>query len=620
MALTDEQLEYISDALIPLFQYLEEQVIIDVANRIKESMAYTRTAELEAINMRKLGYSPARIRKEAMKLLKSDPEYRKLVAKNTLEHKKKVKKLLQSIMKSVQAAKDKILSRAADLSFLDDLRVWKQAGKELTDRSFLPQLVDAARQQTSETLKNMTRTTGFKTMSGFEAVENLYQRELDKAMIKICSGTFSQEQVVYDVVHSLAESGLRTIDFSSGYSMQLDTAVKLAIRTGAHQLSGKIMDADILQTGVNLVYVSRHWGARNTDTGHANHEQWQGKVYFIKDGTDYSEEAKRIGQDRIMSLWYATGYSVDGSKANDPLGLYGFNCRHKHHPWFLGVSEMPREDPEPEAVTINGRTYDYYAIEQKKRSMERRIRAMKREREAMKALNMDTKQISKNIKQKIYDYENFCDTAKVKSDINRLRYESGTSDLKKTEAWSKFEEFTDKKSVVKDGKTDIINISNSAKAIDSMYLDVSKEEALYTREDLLSEMQTSEVGRDTIHRIAYSDVKISMINHAQLFDYRGEQQGNNVKIYLANIKNRKVGAQTIIHEMTHYYYGIGHCQHAEAICFAMEKMHILNRNYLTEEEWKQMVKLAVDNYQELEWEDGGYGDYEQFDFVRKDAK
>lgn len=468
MALTDEQLEYISDALIPLFQYLEEQVIIDVANRIKESMAYTRTAELEAVNMRKLGYSPARIRKEAMKLLKSDPEYRKLVAKNTLEHKKKVKKLLQSIMKSAQAAKDKILSRAADLSFLDDLRVWKQGGKELTDRSFLPQLVDAARQQTSETLKNMTKTTGFKTMSGFEAVENLYQRELDKAMIKICSGTFSREQVVYDVVHSLAESGLRTIDFSSGYSMQLDTAVKLAIRTGAHQLSGKIMDADILQTGVNLVYVSRHWGARNTDTGHANHEQWQGKVYFIKDGNDYSEEAKRIGQDRIMSLWYATGYSVDGSKANDPLGLYGFNCRHKHHPWFIGVSELTPEDPEPEAVTINGRTYDYYAIEQKKRSMERRIRAMKREREAMKALNMDTKQISKSIKQKIYDYENFCDTAKVKSDINRLRYESGTSDLKKTEAWRRYEEYTatEKKEVADGNRHDTMDISKEKKGVE----------------------------------------------------------------------------------------------------------------------------------------------------------
>lgn len=25
---------------------------------------------------------------------------------------------------------------------------------------------------------------------------------------------------------------------------------------------------------------------------------------------------------------------------------------------------------------------------------------------------------------------------------------------------------------------------------------------------------------------------------------------------------------------------------------------------------------AIDNYPELEWEDGGYGDFKQFDFVR----
>ena len=125
-------------------------------------------------------------------------------------------------------------------------------------------------------------------------------------MIKVCSGTFSQERVVYDVVHDLASSGLRTIDFSSGRSMQLDTAVKLAVRTGANQLSGQITSANILSTGTNLVYVSRHIGARNKGIGHANHEQWQGRVYFIKDGVDYSEEAKRIGQDRITSLWYAT--------------------------------------------------------------------------------------------------------------------------------------------------------------------------------------------------------------------------------------------------------------------------------------------------------------------------
>lgn len=438
--LTDEQLEIISDALIPLFQYLESAVIADVAKRIQGSLSYMRTAELEAENMQRLGYSPARIRREAMKILNADPEFRKMVAKNTLEHKREVKKILREILKSAQRSKKEVLGDAAMLSQISDLHIWKEGGKKLTENSSLSQLVEAIGRQTDDTLENLTGTTGFKTMSGYEAMASLYRRELDKAMIKVCTGTFSQEQVVYDTVHDLANSGLRTIDFSSGRSMQLDTAVKLAVRTGAHQLAGKITDANIQKTGENLVYVSKHWGARNTGTGHANHEQWQGRVYFIKEGTDYSEEAKRIGQDRITSLWYATGYSVDGTKENDPLGLYGYNCRHRLYAWFEGISDLPSEDPEPQPVTINGKTYDYYAISQKMRAKEREIRNLKREREALKALEMDTKEVSVKIKQKIRSYKEFCDVAKVKPDINRLRYECGTSDLSKTEAWKKYRE------------------------------------------------------------------------------------------------------------------------------------------------------------------------------------
>lgn len=44
---------------------------------------------------------------------------------------------------------------------------------------------------------------------------------------------------------------------------------------------------------------------------------------------------------------------------------------------------------------------------------------------------------------------------------------------------------------------------------------------------------------------------------------------------------------------------------------------MLGRDYLTEDEWNAMLKLAVDNYPELEWEKGGYEDYNQFNFVRR---
>ena len=50
---------------------------------------------------------------------------------------------------------------------------------------------------------------------------------------------------------------------------------------------------------------------------------------------------------------------------------------------------------------------------------------------------------------------------------------------------------------------------------------------------------------------------------------------------------------------------------------SFEKMHIENKNYITEKEWEHMVKLAKETYPDYNWEKGGYGDYEQFDFVRR---
>lgn len=442
--LSEEQLEIISETITPLFQYLEKEVIADIARRIAKTLTYSRTAELQAIAMMKLGYSPARIRKEAMKMLNADPDFRKAVAKNTLEYKREVRKIINDITKAAYKANEEIVAGAGNMSWANDLSVWKEAGKELTDNSYLKELMDAFTAQTNGELKNMTQTTGFKTMSGYEGIENAYRRELDKAVIKICSGTFSQDKVVRDVVHDLAQSGLRSIDFASGYSMQLDTAARLAVRTGCHQLAGKIQDENIKQTGENLVYVSKHWGARDKGTGHANHEQWQGRVYFVKEGKDYSEEAKRIGQDYITDLWIATGYSVDGAHESDPTGLYGYNCRHRHYVWFEGASSFPKNhyEKEPAPVTIDGKTYDYYAMTQKMRAMERNIRALKREKEAEEALGNDTRELQVKIKEKTAKYKEFCKMCGVPEETSRLRYECGTADLKKTKAWKKYTDIT----------------------------------------------------------------------------------------------------------------------------------------------------------------------------------
>lgn len=452
--LSEQQIEVIAEALIPLFNYLEQEVILDIAERISGTMAYTRTAELKAISMRALGYSPAKIRSECMKLLNADEKYRKAVAKNTLEHKREVRKLLNEILREAEKQGGEILKDAADTSYLNDLSIWKAAGMELTDDSYLPRLVKAFEKQTRKEFKNLSRTTAFKSVSGYEPIENAYKRELDKAMIKVCSGTFSKEEVIRDTIHNLAASGLRTVKFESGYSMNLDTAVRNAVRTGVHQMQAKMMDENIRQTGVEYVYVSKHWGARNKGTGHANHEAWQGKVYAVSAG-DHTAEAKRIGYPVIEDIYEATGYSVDGSRESDPLGLHGYNCRHSHRPWFVGISDLSNfpEDPEPAPVTIGKKQYDYYAVTQKMRSMERSVRALKKEREALRAMNMDTKEIDYKINRRTEAYKDFCKAAKVKENTERLRYECSKENLRRSKAWQEMEKQQDGFSKIREDDT-----------------------------------------------------------------------------------------------------------------------------------------------------------------------
>ncbi len=436
-----------------------------MARRIAGTLRYTRTAEIQAAAMRDLGYSPARIRKEAMKILNADKNYRQTVAKNTLEYKKDIKQLIEDITKRAYLEGDMLIAAAGRMAWVDDLSIWKSAGKFLKGKSFLSQLVNAMAEQTRGELKNLTRTTAFRTQSGMESIKNLYQNELDKATIKICSGTFSQEKVMNDLIHELSQSGLRTVNFDTGRSMQLDTAAKLAVRTGCHQLSGKVHNQNMKDTGCNLMYVAEHEGARNVGTGIANHEEWQGKIYYVKPGKDYSEEASRVGQDQIRDIWEETGYSPDGAYVNDPRGLYGYNCRHTCYVWFEGISEKPEPIKKIEPISYKGKTYDRYAVTQKMRAMERGIRALKREKAALTSLGMDTKGISVKIKEHIFEYGKFCDAAKVPHSKYNIRYDGSSGDLTKTKAYQRYHNMVEDSKIDTELPKEILDKNNESSNI-----------------------------------------------------------------------------------------------------------------------------------------------------------
>ena len=154
-----------------------------------------------------------------------------------------------------------LLADAGMMAYNNDLSMWEQAGQDLSKPNSLNQIMDAFRKQTANELRNLTRTTGFKG-TVLQPVMSAYQREMDMALVKLATGTPSYDQICNDVVHNLAQSGLRTIDYASGRSYQLDTAARMSVRTGMSQLSGRVTEANIKSTGVDLVITSQHMGSR----------------------------------------------------------------------------------------------------------------------------------------------------------------------------------------------------------------------------------------------------------------------------------------------------------------------------------------------------------------------
>ena len=95
--LTDEQIDVLSEALMPYFDELEQWVIQDITRRLGKTLSYSGTIENELAAMKNLGYSPSKIRREVMKLLGADKNLKKLIAEQTAEYKREYAKMMEKI-------------------------------------------------------------------------------------------------------------------------------------------------------------------------------------------------------------------------------------------------------------------------------------------------------------------------------------------------------------------------------------------------------------------------------------------------------------------------------------------------------------------------------------------
>ena len=366
--LSDKQKEQLSAEIIPLFQDLEQEVIQDIARRVRKEKRWTETAEPQAKALEELGYSPRDIRAAVLKKLHANKEYIDMINKNILEHKRAVKEAIDRVVAEAKKNGDDIISRAGDMAFADDLDFWTSQGRHLKKSPALNQIGEEVSKRLSHDLKSLTHSTGVKFTGRPIMAEKAFNYAMDKAVLNVVSGRFSTQQAVEQAVSELEKSGLRTVDFASGVSRGIDVAANLAVLTTLGQMAADISMSNAEELGADLVEVSSHAGARVGD-GHANHAAWQGKVYSIS-GKSYPEESKRLGY-KIEKLSDVTGYP------DDPAGLCDYNCRHTFYPFIEGISEPNPIEKDPEPVEMDGKTYKYYQETQKQRRLERELKSLK---------------------------------------------------------------------------------------------------------------------------------------------------------------------------------------------------------------------------------------------------
>lgn len=155
------------------------------------------------------------------------------------------------------------------------------APERLVDREDIYAIYEQTRGQ----YRNITQSMGFLVRQGRHRAmlppAKAYQWALDSALLQVQSGAISYNQAISEAVKQLADSGLKTVEYESWYKLSIDSAVRMCVMTGVNQINQKYREQSMDYLETDLVEVTAHLGARNTDgpMGWENHAKWQGGVY-----------------------------------------------------------------------------------------------------------------------------------------------------------------------------------------------------------------------------------------------------------------------------------------------------------------------------------------------------
>ncbi len=344
----DDYKEKIASKITARYISLEERILQDIARRIKKTGEITSTADWQINRLRILGYSSEDIERE-------------------------IKKTLDASYPEMFELYDKVI----DWEYVRNKDIYEQINAEFIpyeENRQLQQITDAIIQQSLENLENVTKSLGFyldyNGRKVLTPLSQVYTNYLDNACFDIVTGAFDYGSVLRRVVTQLTNSGLRKIEYGSGYASRVEVAARRAVMTGVANLTGEIADYNAKKLGTEYFEVEWHAGARPT------HAVWQGQVWT---------------KEQL--------YSVCG--LGTVTGLLGANCYHTYYPFFPGISERNWSDDwleeqnrkESKPKEFQGKEYTLYEAKQRQRQMETAMRAQREKVQMLQDSGADRQEV-----------------------------------------------------------------------------------------------------------------------------------------------------------------------------------------------------------------------------------
>lgn len=290
----------------------------------------------------------------------------------------------------------------------------------------LQRLVSSVYSISGTEFKNIAKSTGFRLLGDngeplLLNIDETYKYVIDKCVVAISQGKETYQQSMRSTLKQLSSSGVRKIEYESGYSRRLDTSIRMNILDSMRQVSnesqqlfGKEFDSDGVEISVHL-------------NPAPDHELVQGRQFSNKEFENFQNDRKAVDYTGMVFEPEFEGY--------DRRSISEYNCYHYIFSIVLGVSkpqysnEQLQEiiDSKNKTFEFDGKTYNMYEGTQLQRRIESAIRQEKDTQILAKASGDDdlVLQSQTRITQLTTKYKQLCNTSGLPNKLSTRASVSG---------------------------------------------------------------------------------------------------------------------------------------------------------------------------------------------------